>query len=66
VQTDLPRIVRQERRKAMYIVEWEMNLGLLMRLIGDNLCLGLLEQEGHGHLGHRTSDGEDGQTCTSW
>jgi len=40
----------------MYIVEWEMGLGLvlglLMRLFGDDLCLGLLE----GHIGHRTSD----------
>jgi hypothetical protein len=41
----------------MCIAEGEM--GLLMRLFGDNLRLGLLE----GHAGHRTSDVHN--TCTS-
>jgi hypothetical protein len=59
VQTGLPCIVRQERRKAMYIVEWEMDL--LMRLFGDSLCLGLRE----GHVGHRTSDVHTWTSSTS-
>jgi hypothetical protein len=52
----------------MYVVEWEMgldldlDLDLLKGLIGDNLCLGLPELEGHGHVGHRTSGVH---TCTS-